>query len=100
MPNAKNKKGYSARDLREVRDNPEWTAEDFARATRLDPPIKAKHLTPEILARIRRGPKKLSTEVAVSIRLSAEVITYFKAQGPSWQSRIDETVRKIAKKAS
>jgi uncharacterized protein (DUF4415 family) len=81
-------------------DNPEWTEEDFARATRLDPPIKAKHLTPEILARIRRGPKKLSTKVAVSIRLSAEVITYFKAQGPGWHSRIDEALRKIAKKAS
>ena len=32
MPNARNKKGYSAQDLREVRDNPEWTAEDFAKA--------------------------------------------------------------------
>src|SRR3954453_582575 len=32
MPTAKNKKGYSPRDLREVRDNPEWTAEDFAKA--------------------------------------------------------------------
>jgi uncharacterized protein (DUF4415 family) len=81
-------------------DNPEWTEEDFARATRLDPPIKAKHLTPEILARIRRGPKKSSTKVAVSIRLSAEVISYFRAKGPGWHSRIDEALRKIAKKAS
>jgi uncharacterized protein (DUF4415 family) len=81
-------------------DNPEWTEEDFARATRLVPPIKAKDLTPEILARIRRGPKTLSTRMAVSIRLSPEVISYFKAKGPGWQSRIDEALRKIAKKAS
>ena len=30
MPNTK--KGFSARDLREVSDNPEWTAQDFRRA--------------------------------------------------------------------
>jgi uncharacterized protein (DUF4415 family) len=28
--------------------------------------------------------------------LSAEVIDHFKAQGPGWQTRIDETLRKIA----
>ena len=51
-------------------DNPEWTEEDFARATYFDPPIKVKDLTPEMLARIRRGPQKAPTKVAVSIRLS------------------------------
>jgi uncharacterized protein (DUF4415 family) len=78
-------------------DNPEWTEEDFARATYFDPPIEAKDLTPEILARIRRGPQKAPTKVAVSIRLSPEVISYFKAKGPGWQSKIDEALRKIAK---
>ena len=78
-------------------DNPEWTEEDFARATYFDHPIKAKDLTPEILARIRRGPQKAPTKVAVSLRLSPEVISYFKAKGPGWQSKIDEALRKIAK---
>ena len=78
-------------------DNPEWTEEDFARATYFNPPIKVKDLTPEILARIRRGPQKAPTKVAVSIRLSPEVISYFKAKGPGWQSKIDEALRKIAK---
>ena len=77
-------------------DNPEWTEEDFARATYFDLPIKVKDLTPEILARIRRGPQKAPTKVAVSIRLSPEVISYFKAKGPGWQSKIDEALRKIA----
>jgi uncharacterized protein (DUF4415 family) len=81
-------------------DNPAWTEEDFASATRLEPSIKAKDLTPEILRRIRRGPKKLSTRIAVSIRLSPEVISFFKAKGPGWHSRIDAALRKIAKKAS
>jgi uncharacterized protein (DUF4415 family) len=39
------------------------------------------------------------TKVAVSIRLSPEVISHFKANGPGWQSRIDDALRKIAKKA-
>ncbi|HEY0330786.1 MAG TPA: BrnA antitoxin family protein [Rhodopseudomonas sp.] len=79
-------------------DNPEWTKADFAKATRFDG-IKAKDLTPELLARIpgKRGVQKAPTKVAVSIRLSPEVIAHFKAQGAGWQSRIDEALRKIAK---
>jgi uncharacterized protein (DUF4415 family) len=79
-------------------DNPEWTEEDFAAATRFKGSIKAKDLTPEILARVgRRGPQKAPTKVAVSIRLSPDVLSHFKAKGPGWQSRIDEALRKIAK---
>ena len=79
-------------------DNPEWTEQDFAKATRFDPPIKATDLTPEILATIaRRGPQKAPTKVAVSIRLSPDVVAHFKAKGPGWQSRIDEALRKAAK---
>jgi uncharacterized protein (DUF4415 family) len=78
-------------------DNPEWTEEDFARAR---PPEEV--LPPHLLAQFKatRGPQKTPTKVAVSIRLSPEVISYFKAKGPGWQSRIDEALRKIAKKAS
>jgi uncharacterized protein (DUF4415 family) len=78
-------------------DNPEWTAEDFAKAR---PP--AEVLPPELLAQFKgtRGPQKSPTKVAVSIRLSPEVISHFKAKGPGWQSRIDDALRKIAKKAS
>ena len=79
-------------------DNPEWTKEDFAKATRFDPPIKVTDLTPEILASIaRRGPQKAPTKVAVSIRLSPDVVAHFKAKGPGWQSRIDDALRKVAK---
>jgi uncharacterized protein (DUF4415 family) len=81
-------------------DNPGWTAADFAKATRFEG-LKAKDLTPEILASIprARGPQKAPTKVAVSIRLSPEVIAHFKAKGPGWQSRIDAALRKIARKA-
>jgi uncharacterized protein (DUF4415 family) len=79
-------------------DNPEWTEEDFALATRFEPGIKAADLTPEILARVaRRGPQKAPTKIPVSLRLSADVVKHFKDSGPGWQSRIDDALRKIAK---
>jgi uncharacterized protein (DUF4415 family) len=78
-------------------DNPEWTEADFAKAR---PPQEV--LPPELLAQFKntRGPQKAQTKVAVSIRLSPEVISHFKSKGPGWQSRIDDALRKIAKKAS
>lgn len=73
-------------------DNPEWTAEDFARAK------PASALPDHIRTAFprTRGPQKASTKIAVSIRLSPEVIAHFKAGGPGWQSRIDEALRKAA----
>ena len=79
-------------------DNPEWTKEDFARAVRFPKGVKLKDIPVETLLRLtRRGPQKAPTKVAVSIRLSPEVISHFKAKGPGWQSRIDDALRKIAK---
>jgi uncharacterized protein (DUF4415 family) len=82
-------------------DNPEWTKADFAKATKFPEGVRLKDLKPDELARIvsRRGPQKTPTKVAVSIRLSPEVISHFKAKGPGWQSRIDDALRKIARKA-
>jgi uncharacterized protein (DUF4415 family) len=78
-------------------DNPEWSKEDFAKAK---PP--AEILPPELLAQFKntRGPQKAQTKIAVSIRLSPDVVEHFKAKGPGWQSRIDDALRKIVKKAS
>jgi uncharacterized protein (DUF4415 family) len=78
-------------------DNPEWTKTDFAKAR---PP--AEVLPPHLLAQFKntRGPQTTPTKVAVSIRLSPEIISHFKAKGPGWQSRIDDALRKIVKKAS
>jgi uncharacterized protein (DUF4415 family) len=83
-------------------DNPEWTKEDFARAENFPRGLKLKDLKPGELQRLvgKRGPQKAPTKVPVSIRLSPEVVKHFKAKGPGWQSRIDEALRKIVKKAS
>jgi uncharacterized protein (DUF4415 family) len=83
----------------EDEDNPEWTDEDFARAEFVED--LAPDLQQAIFAAFprtkRRGPQKAPKKVAVSIRLSREVLDHFKAGGPGWQARIDEALRKIAK---
>ena len=45
------------------------------------------------LARSPGRPKAESTKQPVSIRLSPEVVEYFKAGGPGWQTRIDAVLR-------
>jgi uncharacterized protein (DUF4415 family) len=92
MPNIK-KKGYSARDLRDVSNNPELTKKDFTKARPFAEAL------PELAASIRkgRGPNKAPTKRLVSLRLSGEVIDAYRARGPGWQSRIDADLRKINK---
>ena len=94
MPSAKKRAGYSQKDLRDVSDNPELTKADFARAK---PFVE---VFPDLAASIRkgRGPNKAPTKKLVSLRLSPEVIEHFKATGDGWQSRIDETLRRIVKR--
>jgi uncharacterized protein (DUF4415 family) len=87
------KKGYNERDLRKVRDNPEWTKQDFAEAKPF------AEVLPVLAASIRkgRGPNKAPTKKLVSLRLSGQVIEAYKAKGPGWQSRIDADLRRINK---
>lgn len=72
-------------------ENPEWTVDDFARA-------KLPHavLPPRVLSAFKgtRGPQKNPTKVSVSLRLSADVVEHFRATGPGWQRRIDDTLKK------
>jgi uncharacterized protein (DUF4415 family) len=72
-------------------DNPEWTAEDFKRARPF------AEMFPDLAASRRaRGPQKEPTKIAVSLRLSRDVVERFKADGPGWQTRMDEALKKAA----
>jgi uncharacterized protein (DUF4415 family) len=71
-------------------DNPEWTREDFARA------VPLAELPKELQAMLssrKRGPQEAPKKVAVSIRLSPEVVKAFRASGAGWQTRVDEILR-------
>jgi len=83
------------------KENPEWTREDFAKATRFPAGVRLSDMKPAPLASLvgKRGPQKAPTKIPVSIRLSPEVVQHFKAKGPGWQSKIDAALRKMVKKA-
>lgn len=76
-------------------DNPEWTEDDFARATPVhEAPPDIREAIYKAFPNTPRGPQKAAKKVPVSIRLSPEVVERFKADGPGWQSRIDEVLKK------
>ena len=68
-----------------------------ARASdRDDAPDLSKDGWPEKFAKakVRRGrPPVAKPKVSTTIRLSPEVIDYFKAGGRGWQTRIDQALR-------
>jgi len=66
-------------------DAPEWTDEMFDRAEiRIGDTV------------IRRGRPPGSAKTQVSLRLDNDVVAAFRAQGPGWQSRMNEALRKAA----
>lgn len=73
-------------------DNPEWTEETFARAK------AEEHLLPlEVRALIQRPrgrPKLATAKKDVKLRLDPEVLEAFKADGPGWQTRMNDALRK------
>lgn len=73
-------------------DNPEWTEEDFANAKPFVDVFPA--LAEKMRKNIRGRPKAENPKVAVSIRLDADIVDAFKADGPGWQSRMNDVLRK------
>ena len=94
MKASKKRRGFTAKDLKEVSDSPELTKADFAKAKRFS------EVFPDLSASIRkgRGRNKSPTKELVSIRLSKNVIEYFKKGSDGWQTRIDETLQKAVKR--
>ncbi|OJU89151.1 MAG: hypothetical protein BGO13_11780 [Burkholderiales bacterium 66-5] len=70
----------------------ELTAEDLAKFR------PAHEVLPlalqETLGIRRRGPQKTPTKVSTTIRLSPEVVEFFRSTGEGWQSRMDGVLRK------
>ena len=88
---AKNKKkDYTARDMRAVSDNPEWTKADFAKAKPFD----------EVFPNLRRGrgPNKAPTKKQVTLRLNPVVLDHFKRGGRGWQRRINDELENVVKR--
>ena len=63
-------------------DNPAWT-EDL-----LGAPVLKRG----------RGPQATPIKVLTTIRLDVDVLEFFKAQGSGYQSRINDTLRKVVQR--
>jgi uncharacterized protein (DUF4415 family) len=68
-------------------DAPEWTEEQFERADL----YHGDKL-------VRRGrPSSAHPKKALKLRIDADVVEHFRATGPGWQTRINDTLRRAAK---
>ncbi|MFB3814830.1 MAG: BrnA antitoxin family protein [Terriglobales bacterium] len=71
-------------------DDPEWTAEDIAKA------VPFQELPASLQQKIgsrKRGPQKAPTKELISIRLSRDVVERLRASGRGWQARVDAHLR-------
>jgi len=73
-------------------ENPEWTEETTARSR-----PASKMLPPHVAASLVKRPGGRpagSNKESVTLRLDKDVLDRFRADGPGWQTRINEAVRK------
>jgi len=78
-------------------ENPEWTAADFAKArpaSEILPQIFGPKVAREML-KPRGRPRAAHPKERINIRLSHEVVEYFKSAGEGWQTRIDSALRQF-----
>ena len=78
-------------------ENPEWTAEDFAKARpagEMLPQLFGEEAAKKMLKPRGRPPVEFPKE-RINIRLSHEVVEHFKSTGEGWQTRIDAALRQF-----
>jgi uncharacterized protein (DUF4415 family) len=80
-----------ARGIAADPDNPEWTEADVAAAQ----PAMAR--LPEVVAAFRRtrGKQRAATKELISLRLDQDVVARLRQSGRGWQSRLNETLRRL-----
>lgn len=75
-------------------DNPEWTAEDFARAKRGDDiPAAIRAAFPKAARGRPIGSTSANTKKPVTLRLDPDVLEGWRNTGPGWQSRMNDALR-------
>ena len=63
------------KDITVDRDTPEWTPEMFARAV------------------VKKGLKTPGSKSLLSLRVDSDVLSWFRSQGPGYQSRMNALLR-------
>jgi uncharacterized protein (DUF4415 family) len=72
---------------RDPDDAPEWTAKQFERADLYHG---------DKLVRAGR-PRSANSKLALKLRIDPDIVEHFRATGPGWQTRINDTLRRAAK---
>lgn len=85
----KHNKNISKNDWSDVESPP--LSDDMLSRMR---PVNEEH--PNFPKRVR-GPQKEPLKIPVSIRLSPDVVSFFKSQGKGWQTQIDNILHKYVK---
>ena len=83
--------------IKDDAENPEWTEEDFAKA------LPAREVLPQLfgakiaakMLKPRGRPRTAHPKERINIRLSHEVVEYFKSSCEGWQTRIDSALRQF-----
>ena len=75
-------------------DAPEATDAQLAQAKPFSEAFPA--LAETMRKNVGGRPKAENPKVAVSLRLDPEVVSRFKAEGPGWQTRMNEALRQAA----
>ncbi len=63
-----------------------------------NPPWSEEMLGPSILRR-GRGSQKVPTKLSTTVRLDADILAWFKSQGPAYQTRINEALRLVVEQS-
>ena len=77
-------------------DNPEWSEEDFARATRFPPGTSLIEATRQMLKK-RGRPKLDKPKKVISLRVDEDVLDAYRKLGTGWQTRMNADLRKARK---
>lgn len=80
-------------------ENPELTANDFARARPASEVLPALfgQTTADAMLKPRGRPKAVAAKVSLTVRFDAVVVDTFKATGPGWQTRMNSALREWVK---
>ncbi len=89
---------YTASQLKEIKSETDWqrvdamSDETIVEAVEIDP--DAKLFDADDFKKMRyRGPQKAPLKDRVTIRLTPEVVAFFKNQGKGWQTKINEILQ-------
>ena len=63
-------------------------------------PVKVESaLRAATVIRPKRGPQKAPVKKLISLRLSQDVLEFYRSQGKGWQTAIDETLRRSMRRS-